>query len=175
MLRRKLLLTLLALALLLAMPSVVWAGDIVVDQDYIGLQPVFLPVFLDPDVIRNYSLMSYLGAFATLVFFAVMVLWFILIVRAALQIVAGQGNDDALASGKKKVTNVLVSVSLVFVFMIGLILIASFLGVGPFWEWPKAFSECSTSSKAKYYFQYALLPENVDLSDEALDRGCFGN
>ncbi|MCA9379539.1 hypothetical protein KC640_03855, partial [Candidatus Dojkabacteria bacterium] len=108
----------------------------------------------------------------TLVFIGVLLLWVYLVLRAALDVVRSQGDEGMIEGGKKRITNVLMSISILFVFLVGITLIASFFGVGNFWQWPKSFSLCTNSDT--YYFRYALEQADSGKTPEQLEAECFG-
>ena len=88
-----------------------------------------------------------------------------------------KGDEGMIATSQKKITNVFISISILFVFIVAISVVASWLGVGNFWEWPRAFSYCSSDFSRDpnaYYFQYYLRRSSEGATVEQIDRECFG-
>lgn len=137
-----------------------------------GLGEIQIPTFLSLDQVAHFSILSYVGVLLTLVFIAVLLLWVYLVLKSSVEVMRSQGDEGAIEGSKKRITNVLVSISILFAFLIGITLVGSFFGVGNFWQWPKSFSLCK--DEETYYFRYALENADSGMSTEQLETKCFG-
>lgn len=165
-----------AVAGLLVAPTAVGANGITVPDPGIGLQPINIPTFLSLDQIQNFSLLSYFSLIFALVFLGVGMLWVILVIRGALEYLRSEGDEGMIESGMKKIRNVLVSISMLFVFLVAIVFVASFFGIGNFWEWPRSFSLCNgnlSKDPGAYYFRYYLQRASEGASTDQIDRECF--
>lgn len=142
------------------------------NPDGFGLGEIQIPTFLSLDQVQNFSLLSYAGVLITLVFVAVLLLWVYLVLRGAVDVIRSQGEEGMIEGGKKRISNVLISISVLFVFLVGITLVGSFFGVGNFWEWPKSFSLCTDSDN--YFFRYVLENADSGKTSAQLEAECFG-
>ncbi len=106
-------------------------------------------------------------------FFVILMLWVVIIIRAAIDIVRSQGNEDMIKGSYKKFGNVFWSVTFLIGFVAVLSIVASFFGLGAFWDWPKVFSQCDKgvdNDEVVYYYQRAL---ETQTTGEDADNACF--
>lgn len=178
--RKKLMMTILMVVAMLAIFSVpVAAQGIVIDNPAdIGLKPITIPTFLSLQQVRNFSLISYISLVLTVICLVIVMIWIVMVIRGALLYLQSKGDEGMIATGQKKITNVFISISILFVFIVVISVVASWLGVGNFWEWPRAFSYCNSDFSKDpnaYYFQYYLKRSSEGATVEQIDRECYGD
>jgi len=163
------LLTLLITLLQAAFVSPVFAaGDSLdISGDKIGLGVITLPTFISLDIARNFSIYSWVAFAINIIFWVILMLWIVIIIRAAIDIVRSQGNEDMIKGSYKKFGSVFWSITFLIGFVAVLSIVASFFGLGAFWDWPKVFSKCENG---KYYYQVAL---ETQTTGEDADNACF--
>lgn len=146
------------------------------DPTDFGLQAIKLPTFLSLDQIQNFSVLSYVAIVIDLLILVMAVVWVSMVIRGAVQVLRSEGNEEEIGKGRTRITRVLMGISAMFVFVVLISVVASFFGVGNFWEWPKAFSTCKQTSggvQTYYYFQYSLLPQNSGKPISQIEQECF--
>lgn len=155
------------------------AQGIVVDNPGdIGLQPITIPTFLSLEAVRQFSPLSYASMLGALIIIIIAMSWVVIVIRAALLYLRSQGDEGMIETSSKKLTNLFISISILFAFCVAISIVASWLGVGHFWDWPKAFSYCSSDFSRDpnaYYFQYFLNRSSQGANIEQIDTECFGD
>lgn len=113
------------------------------------------PDYLDP---ANFSLISWVTFFLNIAIFLVIAYYIFLVIKAAVKIITSQGSPEKLAEGYNQLGSVLKSVAALFVFLLILVLVGNFLGIGAIWQWPKAFSQCGVNRDGvnEFYFTKQL-------------------
>lgn len=163
------LLVTVALATLVALP--VQAQGLIFDPDQNdGLGAIELPTFFDLDQVQSFSVFSYVAVFLSLFFVGIAVLWVVLAIRASFDWLRSEGDESMIGESKKRFSNVFASITILFVFFIALQLVASFIGLGTIFSWPRQFSICSDGKS--YLFQLQL---EVSGTERDADSECFGN
>jgi hypothetical protein len=142
------------------------AGIVVTAPSGINLNQITLPSFVDLTFVNNFSIVSYFALGLNLVFIGIVLLWIFIIVRAAVKVITAGASDEPLQEAKKKVGNVALSAAILIGFLAVLTIVANFLGLGNFWQWPKSFSICNDG---RYY--YTVLLESGDV--KVADTNCF--
>lgn len=132
------------------------------------LEPIKIPTFFNLDQIKNFSIWSYLSLIFALVFVVVAMMWVILVLRAALEIINSQGDQGKIKAAQKKVMNVFASIGFIFGFMVVIIIVAGFFGLGNFTEWPKKLSICEDG---RLYITVALEQPRAD--EATIEQICF--
>lgn len=152
------------------------ASGITIPDPGVGLKPITIPTFLSLDQIANFSVLSYFSFLLAIAFLGVMLLWVVLVVRAAIDYLRSQGDEKMIEGSTKRISNVFASVTILFVFIVVITVVANFFGIGNFWEWPKSFSLCNgnlSRDPGAYYFNYFLRRVSEGASSEQIDRECF--
>lgn len=132
------------------------------------LDPIRLPTFFNLNQIKNFSIWSYLSLVFGMVFVLVALLWVALVVRAAIEIINSQGDQGKIKGAQKKISNVLASISFIFIFLVVIVITAGFFGLGNFVEWPKKLSICEDG---RLYITVAL--ENPRADEATIEQLCF--
>lgn len=148
--------------------SVIAQGLNFTPDDQIGLQTINIPTFFSLDQIQNFSIFSYIALIVSLVFVVIALIWIFLAIQGAVKIINSQGNQDTIQEGAKIFGNVFWSITFLFGFFVVITIVASFFGLGTFWQWPKNLSTCTDGS---FYFVKALELESLDT--DQIDRYCF--
>jgi len=150
------------------------AGDSVdISGDKIGLGVITLPTFISLDIARNFSIYSWVAFAINIIFWVILMIWVVIIIRAAVDIVRSQGNEDMIKGSYKKFGSVFWSITFLIGFVAVLSIVASFFGLGAFWDWPKVFSKCDenvASGEIVYYYQRVL---ETQTTGEDADNACF--
>jgi hypothetical protein len=133
-----------------------------------GLQPIEFPTFISVEQINNFSIWSWLSIIVSLIFILMIIFWVIILFRAGVSVIQSGGDPAALGKAQRRITNVLMGVAFLVGFFVVINLVAAFIGVGNFTEWPKVFSQCRDG---QYYFNKRLSGQYAN--DAAVDRACF--
>lgn len=132
------------------------------------LEPIRIPTFFSLDQIKNFSIWSYLSLLFALVFVVVAMMWVILVLRAALEIIGSDGDQGKIKAAQKKVMNVFASIGFIFGFMVVIIIVAGFFGLGNFTDWPRKLSICEDG---RLYITVALEQPRAD--EATIEQICF--
>ncbi len=157
----------------LSLPAFAAGDEIVIPGADIGLGSFTLPTFISLDIARNFSIFSWIGLAVSIFFFVILMIWVVIIIRAAVDIVRSQGNEDMIKGSYKRFGSVFWSITFLIGFVAVLSIVASFFGLGAFWDWPKVFSQCDknvASGEIVYYYQRAL---ETQTTGEDADNACF--
>lgn len=160
-------------------PAVYAAGEIVVNPssnpDAIeGLGSYNIPTFLDISAIKNFSIFSYLSLFLQVVIVFMVVYWIVKVIRAGVGII--QKSESGFEDARKKFTAVFTSIAILFLFIVIISLVAAFLGIGNFFQWPKFLSVCNTkdsNGRQQYYFSVFAKNSSKSNAEELTDAACL--
>lgn len=110
------------------------------------------PSFLDP---TNFSLISWVTLGMNIFILGLLVYWVILIIGAVIKMIGSLGNAEKIAEAGSQIGAVLKSIAALFIFLLIMILVGNFFGIGNIWDWPNSFRQCSNYGN-KFYFTVAL-------------------
>ncbi len=133
-----------------------------------GLGNISLPTFLSLNNIQNFSIWSYASLIGTLVFIALILFWVFLLIRAGVKVIQSEGDPAALVEAQKRFTSVVMGVIFLVGFFVVINIVAAFLGIGNFTEWPKVFSQCKDGT---YYYNKKL--SGGYTNSDCVDSACF--